>query len=134
MDASEVVRRLISMAFDREAAETVSLGDSLELYRALCVGEAKAAAPAHSEEAAETAPVPENVTGAQFKKKTLDRLLAWRTLNGPGCFTRLAAACGKGFDDDKLRQMAAGFKVSLGEWRCVAAALDRLEAAAGETK
>ena len=155
--ASEILRQLmcasIANEYIPEEADAVTLWECLELYTALVRAEtlaevtasaappppesspapeepeaaAKPEADAGAAQDTEAAP-PKNVAGAVFKKETAERLRSWRTANGPGCFTPLAECCGKGFDADKLRQMAAGYKFPLSDWRAVAAGMDRLEA------
>lgn len=62
---------------------------------------------------------------ARFKRDTADRLVAYRSSQGPGCLGKLERACG--IPATTLHGMCERQKYPVELWRQVAAALDKLE-------
>lgn len=61
------------------------------------------------------------------KRAIMERLQAYRTAHGLGCWTEVAKASGGKLDDEILRSMSTGTAVlPVSEWRLAAKALDKL--------
>lgn len=151
MKDSELLRDLISLAFDRDPAPTdITLRQALDLFaRTIArehgtpctnvpLGGAAAKCPplktsGHGKQAdtpsvAETRDVLSAVgPGAAEKRAIYQRLSDFRASHGLGCLSVVAMAANRVVTEDELRAMLDGEKYPLSRWKVVNAALDHIE-------
>lgn len=123
---AELIRKLICCAWDA-APDTLelSLADCLALYARTLAAE-NAQTDAQGQTMTEPPESPARAA-AIFKRKTHERLVAYRQANGVGSFAPLAEACRGDLTTEDLSKMLVGERFPIEAWREVAAALDILE-------
>lgn len=150
MKDSEILRDLISLAFDSDPADTaVTLMDCLDLLTRTVVAEQQSTAmhhsaarppdcrsPAGSSAPPAAPPTPEagvpgfvkaGGRGVLEKRAILERLLSFRQRNGLGCLAQIINAANGAVTESELYAMLAAERFPLAKWRVVGAALDHIE-------
>ena len=137
MKDSEILRDLISLAFDTNPADaTVTLQDGLDLLvRTVCAEQKRLSArfaltappPATEEEPMRETSMNACGRGAAEKREIYDRLTVYRAQHGLGCLAPVADATGGVVSEDELRAMLAGDRYPLAKWKVVGLALDFVE-------
>lgn len=104
-----------------------ALGDGLkELPNVIAYDVPKSDTPEGGVSAARETARPSGASeAARLKRETADRLVAYRSSQGPGCLGRLERLCG--IPANTLHGMCERQKFPVEMWRQVAAALDKLE-------
>lgn len=123
---AELIRKLICCAWDAAPDEVeLSLSDCLELYARLLAAE-NAQTDAQGQTMTEPPESPARAA-AIFKRKTHERLVAYRQANGVGSYVHLLEVCRGDLTPEDLSRMHAGEKFPIEAWREVDKALDILE-------
>lgn len=136
---SEIVAQLITLAWGPVQEETdVTMTECMKLYGSLAAEEAREekkhdepAVETPDETPAEREPAPEEPKPASpardaaiFKRRTMERLQAFREKHGLGCWRLIADKCLTETSPETIAGMTAGERYGISVWRTVAEALD----------